>query len=138
VPVVVAIIATMRCILTISLLLAPFAGLAAAKPEKIRGVREPIYHLYLQAHPKDATMPVLGPEAAADTFDIGGTIQSTKTKMYLEIGSDSTSYKTLKFSNTSSTKAWGLEGDTIITTQGSSFGRRKCLPLPPMHLPMYI
>jgi hypothetical protein len=30
------------------------AGLAAAKPEKIRSVQEPIYHLYLQALPTNS------------------------------------------------------------------------------------
>ena len=73
---------------------------------KIRGVRDPIYHLYLQANSKNgmppliyqpsslyfssslplthiASIPVLGPETAADEFTIGGTIQSKKTSLYL-------------------------------------------------------
>ncbi|KAL8418576.1 hypothetical protein RB594_001973 [Gaeumannomyces avenae] len=101
----------------------PFVGMAVAKPEKIRGVRDPIYHLYLQAHPKNASQVVLGPEATAGQFDIAGTIRSATTARYLNIGTDSTSYKTLTFDNSSRTDAWGLEGDTIITRQGSSLGR---------------
>lgn len=69
-------------------------------------------------------MVVLGPEASSEYFNIDGSIQSTNTSMYLNIGDDSTSYKTLTFEESSSTTAWGLEGDTIITTQSSSYGRR--------------
>jgi SOS-response transcriptional repressor LexA len=115
----------MRCLLALTFLLTPIAGLAVAKPEQIRSDQSPVFHYYLQAYPKDKTIPVLGPAATGEYFNIAGSIQSTNTSMYLEIGSDSTSYKTLKFSNSSSTKAWGLEGDTIITTTSSSFGRRK-------------
>ncbi|KAH7075535.1 hypothetical protein BKA63DRAFT_595002 [Paraphoma chrysanthemicola] len=96
---------------------------AAATIGKIRGVRDPIYHLYLQANSKNASIPVLGPEAAADEFTIGGTIQSRKTSQYLNIQTASTSYKPLKWEATGSTTAWGLEGDTIITVQGSNYGR---------------
>lgn len=120
----------MRCFLALSLLLTPITGIAVAKPEKIRGVQSPIFHYYLQPYPKDKSIPVMGPEATAETYNIGGAIQSTNTSMYLEIGSDSTSYKTLTFASASSTKAWGLEGDTIITTTSSSFGRRMCSDRP--------
>ncbi|EDU48231.1 predicted protein [Pyrenophora tritici-repentis Pt-1C-BFP] len=96
---------------------------AAVTVGKIRGVRDPIYHLYLQASSKNASTPVLGPESAADTFTIGGTIQSAKTSKYLNIGTASTSYKPLVWGATAQTTAWGLEGDTIITVQGSSYGR---------------
>lgn len=75
-------------------------------------------------------MVVLGPESTSEYFDISGTIKSTNTSMYLNIGSDSTSYKTLTFGATASTTGWGLEGDTIITTTSSSFGRRELFPLP--------
>ncbi|CAI9632060.1 unnamed protein product [Alternaria burnsii] len=91
---------------------------------KIRGVRDPIYHLYLQANSKNASIPVLGPETAADEFTIGGTIQSKKTSLYLNIATTSTSYKPLVWGTTGDTTAWGLEGDTIITAQGSSYGRQ--------------
>jgi hypothetical protein len=70
-------------------------------------------------------MVVLGPEATSEYFNIDGTIQSTNTSMYMNIGSDTTSYKTLTFGETGSTTGWGLEGDTIITTQSSSYGRRE-------------
>lgn len=75
-----------------------------------------------------ASMVVLGPEASSEYFNIDGSIQSTNTSMYLNIGDDSTSYKTLTFEESSSTTAWGLEGDTIITTQSSSYGRRGFCP----------
>ncbi|KAI3535160.1 hypothetical protein CABS03_06027 [Colletotrichum abscissum] len=104
--------------------LASLAGVVLAKPEKIRGVTDPVYHLYLQAYPKDKSIPVLGPEASAEFFNIAGTIQSANSSSYLNIGGDATSYKTLSLSNASGTSAWGLEGDTIITTQSSSWGRR--------------
>jgi hypothetical protein len=44
--------------------------------------------------------------------------------MYLNIGTSSTSYLPLYFNSTASTTAWGLEGDTIITESGSSYGRQ--------------
>ncbi|KAF9880751.1 hypothetical protein CkaCkLH20_01793 [Colletotrichum karsti] len=113
----------MRLVL-LSTLLASFTGAALAKPEKIRGVSDPVYHLYLQAYAKDKTIAVLGPEASAESFNIAGSIQSANSSSYLNIGSDATSYKTLRFGNASETKAWGLEGDTIITTQGSTWGRQ--------------
>ncbi|PVI06040.1 hypothetical protein DM02DRAFT_683023 [Periconia macrospinosa] len=98
---------------------------AAATVGKIRGVREPIYHLYLQSNPSNSSIPVLGPETAADEFTIGGTIQSKKTGLYLNVNkAASTSYKPLSWGATGSTTAWGLEGDTIITVQGSEFGRQ--------------
>jgi hypothetical protein len=64
------------------------------------------------------------------------TVQSTNTSLYLNVGSDSTSYKTLTFGTSASTSAWALEGDTIITAQSSSWGRREYFdlslqPLPP-------
>ena len=74
-----------------------------------------------------ASTPVLGPEAAADEFTIGGTIKSKKTSKYLNIATASTSYKPLVWGDKGDTTAWGLEGDTIITVQGSSYGRRKSM-----------
>lgn len=96
-----------------------------AKPEMIRGVQEPVYHLYLQTYPDDTTKVVLGPEASAESFEIDATIQSTNSSMFLNINDDSTSYKSLTFGETGETTAWGLEGDTIITTTESSYGRRE-------------
>ncbi|CAI6261956.1 unnamed protein product [Periconia digitata] len=97
---------------------------AAATVGKIRGVRDPIYHLYLQSNPSNSSIPVLGPESNADEFTIGGTIQSKKTSLFLNIAEASTSYKPLSWGASGSTTAWGLEGDTIITVQGSSYGRQ--------------
>ncbi|KAK8094305.1 hypothetical protein PG997_000990 [Apiospora hydei] len=104
------------------------ASQAAAKPEQIRAVQEPIFHYYLQAYPQDRSIPVMGPESSSEYFNIAGTIQSTNTSRYLSVGDDSTSYKTLTFANTtgsgSGTNVWALEGDTIITGQSSSWGRQ--------------
>ncbi|ETS78982.1 hypothetical protein PFICI_08835 [Pestalotiopsis fici W106-1] len=66
----------------------------------------------------------MGPEPSSEYFDIAGTIASTNTTRYFNIGSDSTSYKTLTLDETANTTAWGLEGDTIITTTGSTWGRQ--------------
>lgn len=74
----------------------------------------------------------MGAESSSEYFNIAGTIQSTNTSRYLSVGDDSTSYKTLTFANTTgggggsgATNVWALEGDTIITGQSSSWGRRK-------------
>ncbi|KAL7624101.1 hypothetical protein AAE478_005658 [Parahypoxylon ruwenzoriense] len=97
-----------------------------AKPEQIRAVQSPIFHFYLQAYPQDPTIPVMGPEGSSEYFDIGGTIQSANTSAFLNIGDDATSYKTLTFAAESAgaTDAWALEGDTIITSTASSYGRQ--------------
>ncbi|KAF3071150.1 hypothetical protein GL218_00542 [Daldinia childiae] len=97
---------------------------ALAKPEQIRAVQSPIFHYYLQAYPEDPEIPVMGPEASSEYFNIGGWIQSMNTSLFLNIGNDQTSYKTLTFAEATVTDAWGLEGDTIITSQGSNYGRQ--------------
>ncbi|KAJ9156184.1 hypothetical protein NKR23_g1064 [Pleurostoma richardsiae] len=103
---------------------AALANVAFAKPEQIRSVQDPIFHYYLQAYPKNTSLAVMGPEATSEYFNIGSTIQSTNTSLYLNVGSDSTSYKTLTFGAAASTTAWALEGDTIITANGSPYGRQ--------------
>ncbi|KAI8964721.1 hypothetical protein F5Y11DRAFT_345175 [Daldinia sp. FL1419] len=123
---------------------------ALAKPEQIRAVQSPIFHYYLQAYPEDPTIPVMGPETSSEYFNIGGWIQSMNTSLFLNIGNDQTSYKTLTFAEATVTDAWALEvpcypldahiaylgcfcniadygneqGDTIITSQGSNYGRQ--------------
>ncbi|ERS96657.1 hypothetical protein HMPREF1624_06866 [Sporothrix schenckii ATCC 58251] len=97
---------------------------ASSKPEQIRSDQDPVFHFYLQAHPKNASQVVLGPEATSEYFTIGGSIQSTNTSRYLNIGGDSTSYKTLTLDAAASTTAWQLEGDTIITSTASTYGRQ--------------
>ena len=74
-----------------------------------------------------ATIPVMGPEASSESFEIGTTIQSVNTSAYLNIVAGDTSYKTLAFAaegEGAQTEGWGLEGDTIITTTGSAWGRQ--------------
>lgn len=115
----------------ISLSILVFLGLAntslALKPYQIRGVEDPIYHLYLQALPSSPSTAVMGPEASSEYFNISDTIQSTNTSMFLNIGvgGSGVSYLPLSFDAASGASPWGLEGDTIITTEGSSYGRRK-------------
>ncbi|KAH6657624.1 hypothetical protein BKA67DRAFT_655876 [Truncatella angustata] len=106
------------------LALALLGALVAAKSYQIRAVQDPIFHYYLQAYPSNLSIAVMGPESSSEYFDIAGTIESTNTTRYLNIGSDSTSYKTLTFGSSSSTNAWALEGDTIITGTGSTWGRQ--------------
>lgn len=117
---------TTLAILSTSLAL-PTPSSASATVGQIRGVASPIYHLYLQSLPSSPSVPVLGPESSADEFTIGGTIQSKKTSKYLNIETASTSYKPLSWGSVGNTTAWGLEGDTIITVTGSSYGRREFL-----------
>jgi hypothetical protein len=93
-------------------------------PYQIRGVEDPIFHLYLQSLPSDAGTPVMGPEATGEFFIINESIQSQNSSLYLNIGTSTASYLPLTLDATSNTTAWGLEGDTIITTQTSSYGRR--------------
>ncbi|KAI1869518.1 hypothetical protein JX265_006608 [Neoarthrinium moseri] len=100
------------------------ARVRRAKPEQIRSVSDPIYHYYLQRYPKDPTIAVMGPVASSEYFNIGGSIQSTNSSAFLNIGADTTSYKTLTFGTAASTTAWALEGDTIITGTSSSWGRQ--------------
>ncbi|KAI0602390.1 hypothetical protein F4775DRAFT_588622 [Biscogniauxia sp. FL1348] len=122
------------------------ATTTTAKPEQIRAVQDPVFHLYLQAYPNDPTVPVMGPEAGSEYFDVGATIRSTNTSAYLNIAAPddaaaAASYKTLVFGGEAeeggATDAWGLEknpltfffsggyqGDTIITTTGSAYGRQ--------------
>ncbi|KAB5571820.1 hypothetical protein GE09DRAFT_1054054 [Coniochaeta sp. 2T2.1] len=115
----------MRYLLAVAALFsAAVQDAVVAKPEQIRSNQDPVFHFYLQAYPKNASMVVLGPAATSEYFNIADSIQSTNTSLYLNIGSDSTSYKTLTFDKTATTTGWGLEGDTIITTQTSSYGRQ--------------
>lgn len=73
-----------------------------------------------------ASLVVLGPERTSEYFDIGSsTIRSANTSMYINVGAESTSYKALTFGKEATTKAWALEGDTIITSTASSLGRRE-------------
>ncbi|EMR65143.1 hypothetical protein UCREL1_7885 [Eutypa lata UCREL1] len=92
------------------------ATLASAKPEQIRSVTDPIFHLYLQAYPQDPTIPVMGPESDSEYFDITTSIQSTNTSLYLNIvEGDTASYKTLVFGEAGDTSGWGLEGVLTLT-----------------------
>jgi len=99
-------------------------------PQQLRGVQSPIFHLYLQTLPPSKTsaspVPVMGPESTSEYFIIGSTIQSVNSSLYLNIGEKvgGKSFLPLSFARTANTTAWGLEGDTVITTTGSTYGRR--------------
>ncbi|KAI5848669.1 hypothetical protein DFP73DRAFT_337725 [Morchella snyderi] len=97
------------------------ASTASAAGQLIRGVSTPIYHLYLQSL---AGVPVMAAEATALRFIISGSIQDTTSGLYLNADSSTTSYKPISFGATATTTGWGLEGDTIITTNASVFGRQ--------------
>jgi hypothetical protein len=56
----------------------------------------------------------------------GPTIQSLNSSLFLNIGPGTgQSYLPLSLDTVANTTAWGLEGDTVITTTASSYGRRK-------------
>ncbi|KIJ67933.1 carbohydrate-binding module family 1 protein [Hydnomerulius pinastri MD-312] len=84
---------------------------------QIRADQDPVYHYYLQ---NQNGVPVLGPEASSGYFTIGSTISINNadgTKLYFNVNETvSTSYKPLTFDAAATTTDWGLEGDTIITT----------------------
>jgi hypothetical protein len=101
---------------------------AATKPYQLRGVQSPIFHLYLQSLPTAKGTPVMGPEASSEYFNIGSTIQSLNSSLFLNIGpSTGKSYLPLSLNKTANTTAWGMEGDSIVTTTASSYGRRKSI-----------
>ncbi|KAF8893335.1 hypothetical protein BD779DRAFT_1436211 [Infundibulicybe gibba] len=89
----------------------------AATGSQIRTVQDPVFHFYLQS---SGGVPMLGPESSSGQFTIGNTIAlngSGGSKLYLNIDMSGTaSYKPLSLSSTATTTDWGLEGDTIITT----------------------
>ncbi|KAF8859662.1 hypothetical protein BDZ45DRAFT_589609, partial [Acephala macrosclerotiorum] len=93
---------------------------------QLRSVQAPIFHLYLQSLPTSKSTPVMGPESSSEYFNLGSTIQSLNSNMYLNIGNkvDGKSYLPLSFRTTSNTTAWALEGDTVITSTGSTDGRQ--------------
>ncbi|PVH85449.1 hypothetical protein DL98DRAFT_583546 [Cadophora sp. DSE1049] len=100
------------------------------KPYQLRGVQSPIFHLYLQTLPSSKSttspIPVMGPESSSEYFTIGSTIQGVNSSLYLNIGEKvgGKSFLPLSFGKTANTTAWGLEGDTVITVTGSTYGRR--------------
>ncbi|KAJ1302678.1 hypothetical protein OPQ81_002994 [Rhizoctonia solani] len=96
---------------------------ASATGTQIRAVQDPVYHLYLQ---DSGGVPVLASESTSGRFIINGSIAliSGSTNLYLNINASTTSYKPLTFGATASTINWGLEGDTIITTNASPYGRQ--------------
>ncbi|PMD43281.1 hypothetical protein L207DRAFT_391469, partial [Hyaloscypha variabilis F] len=92
---------------------------------QLRGVEAPIFHLYLQSLPTAKSTPVMGPEATGEYFVIGPTIQSLNSSLFLNIGPGTgQSYLPLSLDTVANTTAWGLEGDTVITTTASSYGRQ--------------
>jgi len=74
--------------------------------------------------------PVLGPAASGGYFTISGSISLNNadgSKLYLNINETAaTSYKPLAFGKTATTTDWGLEGDTIITTNPRQLNFLNC------------
>jgi hypothetical protein len=73
----------------------------------------------------DGTSAVVGAEATAGEFTIGSSVQETASGKYLNIKEGDASYKDLAFGAAENFSGWGLEGDTLITTDASEYGRRK-------------
>jgi hypothetical protein len=69
----------------------------------------------------------MGPVSTSEYFNIGSSIQSLNSSMYLNIEPSvgGKSYLPLSFATVGNTSAWGLEGDTVITETGSVYGRRE-------------
>ncbi|KAG8984087.1 hypothetical protein FRB90_005585 [Tulasnella sp. 427] len=88
---------------------------------EIRTVQDPVYHLYLQ---NDSGTAVIGPESSAGYFTINGSIKLNGPNVYLNIANGTTSYRALTFDSAPTFTGWALEGDTIITSQSSSYGRQ--------------
>lgn len=134
-------------------------SLASAAPtvaagEKLRGVTDPIFHLYLQVGEGtfsssclgrndyfascikslileniDGTSAVVAAEATAGEFTISESVQETTSSKYLNIQEADTSFKPLAFGAKENFSGWGLEGDTLITTEASEYGRRRFLDI---------
>ncbi|KAF8909834.1 hypothetical protein CPB85DRAFT_705313 [Mucidula mucida] len=88
-----------------------------ATGSQIRTVQDPVFHYYLQ---NIGGAPKLGPESSSGYFTIGSMITLNSddgSSLYLNVNtSATTSYKPLSLDATATTTDWGLEGDTIITT----------------------
>lgn len=67
---------------------------------------------------------VLGPVGSSGYYNINGAIQTSGGGPYLNIDSGTASYRQLTFNSTATFSGWTLEGDTIITSQTSSYGRQ--------------
>ncbi|OCH95181.1 hypothetical protein OBBRIDRAFT_788651 [Obba rivulosa] len=97
----------------------PTSPISAPTPSgsQIRADQDPVYHFYLQ---DDDGTPVLGPESSSGYFTIDGTITLNSldgSQLFLNVDENATtSYKPLSLDATATTTDWGLEGDTIITT----------------------
>lgn len=107
-----------------------------ATGSQIRTVQDPVFHYYLQnigmLYPNfqsrgqgdnitiQGGAPKLGPESSSGYFTIGSMITLNSddgSSLYLNVNtSATTSYKPLSLDATATTTDWGLEGDTIITT----------------------
>jgi len=93
--------------------------------DEIRADQDPVYHLYLQ---NQGGAAVLGPESTDGRFNVSSTIilnsPTGGAPLYLNIASGNASYLPVSFGTTASTTGWALEGDTIITSQSSPWGRQ--------------
>ncbi|KAF8311946.1 hypothetical protein DL93DRAFT_1351196 [Clavulina sp. PMI_390] len=90
---------------------------------QIRADQDPVYHYYLQ---NDAGVAVLGPEdsGAYFVFNSDGSLSVSGSGLYLNLANTTSTYPQLTMGSTANFFGWGLEGDTIITTTTSTFGRQ--------------
>ncbi|KAF8311945.1 hypothetical protein DL93DRAFT_2082582 [Clavulina sp. PMI_390] len=96
---------------------------ASPSGTQIRADQDPVYHFYLQ---NDAGTAVLGPEdsGAYFVFNSDGSLSISGSGLYLNLANTTSSYPQLTMGSTATFFGWGLEGDTIITTTTSAFGRQ--------------
>jgi len=105
---------------------------------QIRSDQDPVYHLYLQ---EEDGQPMLGPEASSGYFTITTTISvpsSTGSLLYLNVGNATTSYVPLSLDPVATTTDWGLEGDTIITTNPRQLNFLACNSTNPNYFTLYL
>jgi hypothetical protein len=81
-------------------------------------------------------MAILGSEASSAYFTIGTTISTNG--LYLNLAASTTSYQALVFNSTAVTTDWGLEGDTIITTNPRQLNFLTCATSDPTIYTVYL
>ncbi|KAF7428701.1 hypothetical protein PC9H_007930 [Pleurotus ostreatus] len=105
---------------------------------QIRTVENPVFHFYLQ---NKGDVPMLGPESSSARFTIDTTItlnNADGSSLYLNLQNSTLSYKALTLSATATTTNWGLEGDTIITTDPRQLNFLACGSGNPLFYSVYL
>ncbi|KAJ8696893.1 hypothetical protein PTI98_006717 [Pleurotus ostreatus] len=105
---------------------------------QIRAIEDPVFHFYLQ---NISDVPMLGPESSSARFTIDTTItlnNADGSSLYLNLQNSTLSYKALTLSATATTTNWGLEGDTIITTDPRQLNFLACGSGNPLFYSVYL